>query len=61
VEVPELRTNSDSSAAEQVNADVARYVDGLTEEFRSRVQELDGQAPEFETISQTDTPFPIRF
>lgn len=65
VEVPELRTNSDSSAAEQVNADAARYVDGLTEEFRSRVQELDGQAHtdltvEYEVVTDTEDWLTLR-
>jgi hypothetical protein len=51
VEVPELKTNADSSAVEQVNADAAKYIDGLTEEFKSRVAESSGEANTDLTVS----------
>lgn len=51
VEVPELKTNADSSAVEQVNQDAAKYIDGLTEEFKSRVAESSGDANTDLTVS----------
>ena len=51
MEVPELKTNADSSAAEQVNADAAKYIDGLTEEFKSQVAESSGEANTDLTVS----------
>lgn len=51
VEVPEVKTNVDSSAVEQVNQDVAKYVDGLTEEFKTRVAEAGAEANTDLTVS----------
>ena len=65
VEVPELKTNTESSAAEQVNEDVAKYLDGLTEEFRTRVDEYGGDAHtdltvEYEIVTDTDNWLTLR-
>jgi hypothetical protein len=65
VEVPELKTNEDSVAAEQVNEDVAQYVDGLIEEFKSRVAEQEGEANldltvDYEVVTDTEDWLTLR-
>jgi hypothetical protein len=65
VEVPELKTNEDSKAAEQVNEDVARYADGLIGEFQSRVAEQEGEANldltvDYEIVTDNDNWLTLR-
>jgi hypothetical protein len=65
VEVPELKTSEDSKAAEQVNEDVAKYADGLIEEFQSRVAEQEGEANldltvDYEIVTDNDNWLTLR-
>lgn len=65
VEVPELKTNTDSKAAEQVNEEVAQYVDGAIQDFKSRVSEYGEEANtdltvNYEVVTDTDSWLSLR-